>query len=233
MIYNRTVRFANDYGRGNLYSSPSHQQDSFGHRWRRLQTIRLIIFPDAGFSSRNGSRSIEGSVDVLVEVISRDGLTACHGTLLDHRCARYIESESHLRMMKGTLMSPFLIRRCGRRPYYAKLSQALVKFATFTPLRNFRYLARLGRLRRMVKRNGNAPRTTPNVTSFRQRASHVASQFLHHFCFWQQLNGIINNLQKNRHIRHYCFDLYYLLIAAHYIVRFFEFNQDRLINAPS
>ena len=88
MIYNRTVRFANDYGRKILYSSFSHQQKSFGNIWRRLRTMRLIIFPAAGFGPLDDSRSIEGSCAVLVDVISRDGLISCRGTLLCHRCAK-------------------------------------------------------------------------------------------------------------------------------------------------
>ena len=88
MLYNRSVRFVKDYDRKLVYMSHSHSVDSSGHRWMRLQTMRLIVFADAGFGSLTGSRSIEGSVTVLAEVVSRDGFITCQGSLIDHRCAK-------------------------------------------------------------------------------------------------------------------------------------------------
>ena len=47
MIYNRTARFVKDYGRKLVYSSHGRSGDSFVRRWRRFQTMRLIVFNDA------------------------------------------------------------------------------------------------------------------------------------------------------------------------------------------
>ena len=86
--YNRALRFVNDYGRKWVYRSHGRSVDSFGHRWGRLQMTRLIVFTDAGCGSLTGSHSVEGSVDVLSEVVSRDGFISCQGTLTDRRCAK-------------------------------------------------------------------------------------------------------------------------------------------------
>ena len=50
--------------------------------------MRLIVFADAGFGSLTGSHSVDGSVAVWAEAVSRDGITDRHGALLDHRCAK-------------------------------------------------------------------------------------------------------------------------------------------------
>ena len=87
-VYNKTIKFVQNNRRKIKYTTPGTSDTSPSDRWKKLLQLRLVVFTDAGFGSLTGSHSIEGSVTALAEVISRDGAIKCHGTLLDHRCAK-------------------------------------------------------------------------------------------------------------------------------------------------
>ena len=86
-LYNRAVRFAQTYAREIAYSPPPGTLSATSARLRRLENRRLIIFTDAGFGPLAGSQSVEGSVTILGQVLSRDGSIECRGYLIDRRCA--------------------------------------------------------------------------------------------------------------------------------------------------
>ena len=87
-LYNKTVRFVKNYSREIHYSPLGPVAETFGGKLKRLAQLRLVAFTDAGFGALTGSRPIEGSVTLLAEVLPRDGTIECHGSLLDHRCAK-------------------------------------------------------------------------------------------------------------------------------------------------
>ena len=65
----------------------AHLYGPHSQRWRRFQTVRLIVFAEAVFAPLTGTHSIEGSVTALSEMVTRDGYIARRVNFLDHRCA--------------------------------------------------------------------------------------------------------------------------------------------------
>ena len=53
-----------------------------------LREPRPVVFTDAGFGTLSGSRSIEGPVAILSEMMSRGGAITCQGVMLAHRFAK-------------------------------------------------------------------------------------------------------------------------------------------------
>ena len=88
MLYNRAVRVVQNYDRKIGYRVPMNPEAQLSQRAKRFQMMRLVVLADAGFFSLVGSRSIEGSVDVLAEVVSRDGVISCQCAMTDRRCAK-------------------------------------------------------------------------------------------------------------------------------------------------
>ena len=88
LLYNKIVRFVQQYDRKILFTDVEPSASTFSDRLQALKQRRIICFTDAGYSPLAGSHSIEGSVTVLGKVVRRDGIVQCHGFLIDHRCAK-------------------------------------------------------------------------------------------------------------------------------------------------
>ena len=54
----------------------------------QIMSSRIISFSDAGFASLLNSYSVEGGFLIMGRAISRDGISHCHGWMIDHRCAK-------------------------------------------------------------------------------------------------------------------------------------------------
>ena len=168
--------------------------------------MRLIIFPDAGFSPLSGSHSIDGSVTVLAEVISRDGLISCRGTLLDRRCAKI------QRVCKSSVASEWNADVAASDQ--ALRTQALLReiitcayeIRHISPPSQFPLPGPLGPPPTDNEAKWQYRENNPKRRIFHPQAPRATSQFQRHFCCWHQQNGIINELPKNSHCRHYCFD---------------------------
>lgn len=88
-LYNRVVRYVQNYDREIPYSSASlSRRGSFLSRFAKFRQLRLAVFPDDGFCTFPKNSSVECHIAVLAEVGSRDGLIQRTGSLIDYRCAK-------------------------------------------------------------------------------------------------------------------------------------------------
>ena len=99
--YNKLVRFTQSHNRAIAYIPLNHNLPP-REKVRAFMKRRIITFTDAGFGSLSENHSVESSMTVLGELLSRDGTIECHGVLLDHRCAKIhrvcrssLNAESH------------------------------------------------------------------------------------------------------------------------------------------
>ena len=99
--YNKLVRFAQTNNREIAYI-PLNRNSHHRGKVRLFTKRRIITFADAGVGSLSGDHSVESSLAVLGELISRDGTIECHGVMLDRRCAKIhlvcrssLNAESH------------------------------------------------------------------------------------------------------------------------------------------
>ena len=70
-----------------LYSARGLDSRTLPQRLRRFKQLRSVIFSDAGSGALADSHAFGRSVAVIYEVMSRDGVISCHGSLVGHSCA--------------------------------------------------------------------------------------------------------------------------------------------------
>ena len=74
-LYNKVVRYVQNYNRGILYSATSSSiSDSFRARLAKFRQLRLV-FSEDGFGALSQSRSIGGLATVFADVLALDGAT--------------------------------------------------------------------------------------------------------------------------------------------------------------
>ena len=81
-LYNNAARYVQNYDRKLLYMSLPQSPESLHRRPDKMGGLRRIVVPNSCINPLSYSLSIEGSVAVLAQLVSRDGVILCRGALV-------------------------------------------------------------------------------------------------------------------------------------------------------
>ena len=144
-LYNKTVRFVNNYPRKITYTPPPEGIVNKENNRHAMEKRRLVLFTDAGFGSLANSHSIEGTVTILASVTGRMALSIVAGICSITAVQKYSACANRHWQQNLTQPLPRPIRHSGFR--YCSLNWSLGNMTSpqFLRLLLFRFQTHSGR----------------------------------------------------------------------------------------